>query len=219
VQVHYELGGIAEYVMCNAEQVIATYERIAREWRDARTANASTWPERALVDRLISGLLPGSQVLDVGCGPGEPITAYLSKRGLRVVGVDASSRMLDMAREAVPTATFLLGDMRTTDPGGLFDALIAWDSVFHLPRDEHRGVFSRFHSWLRPGAPMLVSLGGSGETNFTSEMLGERFFYSGHEPEEALSILGRVGFQIEHWELDDPFSRGHIAILAVRDAA
>lgn len=182
-------------------------------------ASEPAFRERALVDRVINGLSLGAVVLDVGCGSGEPIAAHMAESGIQVVGVDASRHMLDLAREAVPSATFLLGDMRTTDPGGPFDALVAWDSVFHLPCEEHRNIFARFYSWLRPGAPMLISLGGTGEAEFTSEMLGETFFYSGHEPQDALRILSSVGFRIEHWEMDDPSARGHIAVLAVRDAA
>lgn len=205
--------------MSHAEGVVATYDRIATEWRAQRLAASPEFRELALVDRLISNLSPGDQVLDAGCGPGEPIAAYVSKRGFRVVGIDGSPRMIELAREALPDVTFLLGDMRTTDPDGPFDALIAWDSVFHLPRDEHRDIFARFHSWLRPRGRMLISLGGSSAPGYTSEMLGETFFYSGHEPGDALRILESVGFRIEHWELDDASSRGHIAVLAARDAA
>jgi hypothetical protein len=50
-------------------------------------------------------------------------------------------------------------------------------------------------------------------------MHGATFFYSAHEPSEALGLLEGVGFEVEHWEVDDPSSRGHIAVVAVRDAA
>ena len=124
--------------------------------------------------------------------------------------------LLELARRAVPEAVFLLGDMRTVEMGGPFDAIVAWDSVFHIPRSDHAAVFGRFRSWLRPGGRLLMSLGGSGAEGFTSEMHGETFFYSGHEPAEALQVLSAAGLEIEHWEVDDPSSRGHIAILAVR---
>jgi hypothetical protein len=47
-------------------------------------------------------------------------------------------------------------------------------------------------------------------------MHGETFFYSGDDPEVALRLLTAAGFAVEHWEVDDPDSRGHIAVLAVR---
>jgi len=203
--------------MADVDETIRAYDRIAQAWRDARVAGSADFQERVLLDRLVLPLPPDAQILDVGCGCGEPITAYLAERGVEVVGLDGSARMLDLARRAVPKATFVLGEMRTADPGGPFDAVVAWDSVFHIPRTDHRNIFTRFGSWLRPGGRLLVSLGGSGEATFTSQMHGETFFYDGHEPSEALRIIESTGFRIEHWEVDDPSSRGHIAVLAVRE--
>lgn len=203
--------------MTDVDETIRAYDRIAQAWRNARVAGSADFRERALLDRLVLPLPPDAQILDVGCGCGEPITAYLAERGVEVVGLDGSARMLDLARRAVPKATFVLGEMRTADPGGPFDAVVAWDSVFHIPRTDHRNVFARFGSWLRPGGRLLVSLGGSGEAAFTSQMHGETFFYDGHEPSEALRIIESTGFRIEHWEVDDPSSHGHIAVLAVRE--
>ncbi|MDP2480707.1 MAG: hypothetical protein Q8W51_13120 [Candidatus Palauibacterales bacterium] len=45
------------------------------------------------------------------------------------------------------------------------------------------------------------------------------FFYSGHEPDEAVALLEAAGFRVEHREIDDLTSRGHLAVLAVRRCA
>src|SRR5262249_42097188 len=147
--------------MTEAERVTEAYDRIADVWRDDRVATATNFRERGLLDRLIAPLQPNACVLDVGCGCGVPIARYLADCGLRVTGLDSSVRMLDLARQAVPRAVFLHGDMRTTEVDGLFDAIVAWDSVFHIPRSEHAAVFRRLRSWLRPGGRLLMSLGGS----------------------------------------------------------
>lgn len=205
--------------MARHDEVIGAYDRIADAWRDARVGGAGTFRERPWVDRLVLPLLPDARILDAGCGCGVPIASYLVDLGFEVVGLDGSARLLELARAAVPGAQFILGDMRTADPAGSFDAIVAWDSVFHLPRDEHLEIFRRFLSWLRPGGRLLVSLGGSADAELRSEMHGATFFYSAHEPSEALGLLEGVGFKVEHWEVDDPSSRGHIAVVAVRDAA
>lgn len=202
--------------MSEADGVIAAYDRIAEAWRDARVGWATSFRERPLLDRLIAPLSRDDRLLDVGCGCGAPIALYLAECGFRVTGLDGSSRMLDLARRAVPGASFVQGDMRTANPGEPFDGIVAWDSVFHVPRADHALVFRRFHSWLRPGGRLLVSLGASADEGFTSTMHGETFFYSGQEPSQALEDLGTAGFEIEHWEVDDPSSRGHVAILAVK---
>src|SRR5262245_1631816 len=135
-----------------AARVPEAYDRIAEAWRAA-----GDFRERRFLDRLVAGFPPGAQVLDVGCGCGAPIGAYLAGRGFRLTGLDASARLLSYARKLLPAATFIQGDMRTADPGGPFDAVVAWDSVFHLPRDDHAALFRRFHSWLRSGGRLLVS--------------------------------------------------------------
>ena len=200
-----------------AKHVPQAYDNIAEAWQKERADAAQKgFRERRFLDQLTAPLPSGVSVLDVGCGGGMPIMEYLVGRGLRVTGLDASTRMLDLARIAVPQATLIHGDMRTANPIGSFDALVAWDSVFHLPRRDHMAVFERFRSWLKPGGRLLISLGGSAAEDFTSEMFGETFYYSGHEPAEALQLLKESRFDVEHWEVDDPSSRGHIAVLAVR---
>jgi trans-aconitate methyltransferase len=198
------------------DAVALAYDRIASDWCEARaTAAAATFRERPWLDRLVHPLPAGARILDVGCGCGHPITADLIARGFTVVGLDASPRMLELARAAVPGTRFVLGDMRTADPGGPFAAVVAWDSVFHLPRDEHLNMFTRLRTWLVPGGRLLLSLGGSPAAALHAEMLGERFFYSAFAPAKALRLLEDAGFRVERWEVDDPSSHGHIAVLAV----
>jgi cyclopropane fatty-acyl-phospholipid synthase-like methyltransferase len=192
----------------------AGYDRIADAWAAARTA-FTPGLERNLA-ALIAPLPPGASVLDAGCGSGRPVAHHLDARGLRVTGLDASAALLAHARANVPAATFLHGDLRTADPGGPFDALVAWDVLFHVPRADHAAVLQRFHGWLHPGGRLLMSAGGSASEDFTSEMFGVPFFYSGHAPEETLRLLAAAGFALERAEVDDPSSRGHVAIRAVR---
>lgn len=142
-----------------------------------------------------------------------PVATWLVAQNARVTGLDLSKQLLELARDAVPTANFVLGDMRTAEPGGPFDLVVAWDSVFHVPRADHADVFARFASWLKPRSVLVMSLGGTAWEG-TSEMFGEQFFYSGHAPAESLALLAAAGFIVDHFEIDDPSSRGHLAVLA-----
>jgi cyclopropane fatty-acyl-phospholipid synthase-like methyltransferase len=202
--------------MSEPESLSAACDAIADAWRLSRTGDP--FRERPFLERLLAPLPPKARILDLGCGCGEPIARFLSTSGFEVTGVDTSARLLTYARRAVPEATFLHGDMRTVGLEGRFDGIVAWDSVFHLPRTDHGALFLRLWRWLLPGGRVLLSLGGSGAAEITSEMFGATFFYSGHEPEHARGLLRKAGFRIDHWEVDDPSSHGHIAVIAVRDA-
>src|SRR5215208_3836507 len=57
------------------------------------------------------GLAPGQRVLEVGCGSGV-FLGVAAEHGAEVHGVDASTPLLDIARERVPEADLRLGDMQ-----------------------------------------------------------------------------------------------------------
>jgi cyclopropane fatty-acyl-phospholipid synthase-like methyltransferase len=216
------MGAHPEPPPVNSKQVdvAAAYDRAADKWRASRPEQLSPTLARLLELALVD-VPPDARALDVGCGAGVPLTRALVSRGFRTTGLDFSQKLLEIARRDVPAATFLFGDMRTVPShalGGAFDVIVAWDSVFHVPRADHAALFARFAGWLEPGGRILLSLGGSAWEG-SSEMLGESFSYSGFEPDESLRLLERAGLAIVHSEIDDPQSRGHLAIIAVKGAA
>ena len=89
------------------------FDRIARRYDRVNTVlSAGTdggWRRRAARE---TGLRAGGSALDVACGSGK-LTAELARiagREGRVVGLDFSPRMLDVARADHPGITFIEGD-------------------------------------------------------------------------------------------------------------
>lgn len=190
------------------------YDLIAERW----DAGGHAFRQRRYVDLILEGLERGARVLDVGCGTGRPVAEYLVARGFHVVGIDSSEGMLEIARRAVPEAQFVWGDMTEAEFGEGFAAAVVWDSLFHVPRAQHAEVFRKLHAALVPAGRLLLSAGGTGDEGFTSEMYGEAFFYSGFAPEETVALIEGAGFRVELCEVDDPSSRGHVAVVARKDA-
>jgi len=188
------------------------YDSIAEDWHASRRA----FTAKRYVDVLAGRLEPGAGVLDLGCGTGEPVARYLVERGFRVVGVDESAAMLEVARRVLPGAELICADMCALELDEQFAAVGVWDSLFHVERGRHRSVFEKLAAWLSPGGLLLLSAGGTGHAGFTSEMHGHDFFYSAHDPAETLRLLTSAGFEVELCEEDDPSSRGHLAVLARR---
>jgi 2-polyprenyl-3-methyl-5-hydroxy-6-metoxy-1,4-benzoquinol methylase len=82
------------------------YDALAESYSE----NIAESPTRSLLDwPAVRPLLPdvaGERVLDAGCGPGT-YAGWLAERGADVVGVDVSSRMVEIAeREFGEAATF-----------------------------------------------------------------------------------------------------------------
>jgi len=81
------------------------------------------------VDFLVEalGLAAGQQVLDVGCGPGRH-ALELARRGITVLGIDASEDFVRLGREAAAAedvpAAFELLDVRELAFEARFDAVI-----------------------------------------------------------------------------------------------
>lgn len=186
------------------------YDQIAHQYH----APPYEFRQRKYVDLLLRGLPPKASIIDLGCGTGRPVAEYLIGLGHNVVGVDSSAKMLEIAAQVVPAAELIYGDILEVEIEGQFAAAVMWDSLFHIERSLHSAVFGKINRLLPVGGKVLLSAGGLGGENFTSEMYGVAFFYSGHAPEKTQELIEAEGFEVELREVDDPSSRGHIAVLA-----
>ena len=197
------------------------YDLIADQWHAHKRAQGYIEHVLRYVDRVLEGLPAAAKVLDLGCGTGEPVAKYVVERGFRVTGVDESEQMLKFARQIVPEAEFIQADMIDVELNATFDAAVAWDSMFHVERKHHAAIYRKISQALKVGGRFFSSVGGSAPNEdddsvegFTSEMFGETFYYSGFAPEVTRKMIEASGFEIELWEVDDPTSRGHIAVIA-----
>jgi SAM-dependent methyltransferase len=101
----------------------------------------------------------GGRVLELAVGTGR-LALPISRRGLRVTGIDASPAMLAHlhARDVAGAITTVLGDMVDDLPDGPFDvALIAYNSLFNLDSaDRQRACFAAVAARLAPGGRFVV---------------------------------------------------------------
>jgi SAM-dependent methyltransferase len=198
-----------------------SYDRIAAQWHKNFRGQAYVDRTLSYVDCVLEGLPPQANVLDLGCGTGNPIARHIIDRGFHVVGVDQSTKLLEIARTVIPESELIHADMVDLEFTETFAAAIAWDSVFHLPREAHPALYRKLARALDPGRRLLLSVGGSGAESLdstaggiNSEMFGQSFFYDGYAPDIARQLIETAGFEIELWEVDDPTSHGHIAVIA-----
>lgn len=158
--------------------------------------------EGAWIDRFVAPIEPGSPVLDLGCGAGEPIAGHLLERGYAITGCDISPPLLALAQERFPDAKWVEGDMRTIDFEHRFDGIVAWHSFFHLPIADQRALISKFSAWLTSGGMLLFTSGTEkGET--IGELGGEPLYHASLDTEGYRREIGRAGFEIIEHRVDD----------------
>jgi ubiquinone/menaquinone biosynthesis C-methylase UbiE len=181
--------------MIDPKQVVASgYDRCARAYASARACDAS--PELLLLAERLSS---SARILDIGCGAGLPVTAALARLGT-VVGVDISANQLELARNNVPSAELIHGDIMTQQFGDAsFDAVVAFYSLFHLPRGEQYELLSRVSRWVRPGGYFLATLARSDHAGYTEDsFFGATMYWSHYETSWYTDQVVRMGFEILH---------------------
>lgn len=184
------------------KQIVADgYDVIAERylaWSDLRPS-----PTRLRYLALALELIPlGSRVLELGCGAGIPMTAALAQ-GRAVTGVDISPTQVGMARRNVPNATVIQADMTslTFEPAS-FDAVVAFYSLTHVPRDEHLQLIERIRSWLRPNGLFLASMGADDEPgDIERNWLGVDMYFSHFGARANHRLIERAGLAIVRTEL------------------
>jgi SAM-dependent methyltransferase len=99
---------------------------------------------------------PCALALDVGCGTGA-FARRLAERAERVIGLDLSPRMVEVARARAGNdrrLEFRVADLTEMDLGeGRYDCVSAIASLHHLPLEP---TLRRFAASLRPGGRLLV---------------------------------------------------------------
>ncbi len=170
-----------------SKNIIELYRKYAREWVALRGEGLY---EKVWLDRLLALVPAQAQILDIGCGSGKPIAAYLLAQGYTVTGVDSSETMLLMARQNFPEQTWLQADMRQLNLEQKFDAILAWDSFFHLTQDDQRHMFAQFVRHAKLGTVLMFT---SGPTH--REAIGELFgepLYCQFSPRRISSFIGSI---------------------------
>lgn len=168
------------------------YNTIAKQWQDVRNKHVIN---QCIVD-VVPFIKPNGQVLDVGCGTGYPIASYLDAQGFTLTGIDVAEEMLAFAKQLNLTkATFLHEDIQTWISPITYDAIIAFDSLFHLPMASQVPVLTKLCQWLNPGGILLFTHGKkTGE--ITGEMFGTTFSYSSLNQSDYQMLLASQGLSL-----------------------
>ncbi|MCA1830304.1 MAG: class I SAM-dependent methyltransferase [Actinobacteria bacterium] len=177
------------------------YDALGPRFDEWGTSVASTH-KRDHVIELMDELPDGSSVLDLGCGPGRRVAGVISERH-DYLGVDFSQAQLDVARVNAPRARFVRADMtEVAFTPESFDAVVAFYSIIHVPRDEQAALIGRIATWLRPDGLFVACFGTRNEADGSDDWIdGVRMFWSSFEPDTTTQMVQEAGFRIERAQL------------------
>jgi ubiquinone/menaquinone biosynthesis C-methylase UbiE len=158
------------------------------------------------MDQLLSHLTSkeSMDVLDLGCGAGVPCTQLLASRpNIQVTGCDIPSTQLALAAERLPAGKFKLirSDMMSLEfADSTFDAVVAFYSIIHVPREEQSTLLKRVGKWLKPGGWFLANFVAEGaEEVIEQQWLGEAkgwMFWSGWDPHTSAAMVKEAGLEL-----------------------
>lgn len=185
--------------MTDLDRLRESYDRVADAYVDLRAGDLGPhpWLRAALAAfaEEVRGLGP---VLDVGCGPGQ-VAAHLAALGVEVSGVDLSPRMVEHARRSHPHLRFEVGSATELRPAeGSLGGVLAWWSLFHLPREVVAEVVAALAHGLAPGGQLVWgSHVGDGDVERTAAYDVEGISWTTHlwRPEAMAAVLTGAGLE------------------------
>ena len=178
------------------EMVARGYDTIAERYYQW-ACQGQTGVRQQSVSFLVEHLPGGAAILELGSGSGKP-TAQMLAQHFEVTGVDLSARHIELARQNVPNATFLQADMTAlTFPPASFDAVVAFYSIIHVPRDEQPKLFYDICRWLKPGGLFVAVLGTEDvPEQILPDFLGAPMYWSHFDSPTNQRLVEEAGLRI-----------------------
>ncbi len=170
------------------------YDLIA-DWYVAERHGPIGVPE---TEALVAALPAGAAVLDVGCGPGLPLTKVLVDAGCNVTGLDSAPRMLEHFHRNFPDLPTICAAIQDCDLSGReFDAAMSWGMMFHLPHHDQRRAIANIASALKPGGLFLFTSADVDGSKQGEPMNGVPFHYYSFTVEGYRTLLNDHALTLE----------------------
>jgi SAM-dependent methyltransferase len=169
-------------------RTVSSYELVAADYARETAGGGRSEP---LV--RLAAVVPGSEVLEVGSGPGWDADA-LEVAGLRVRRTDVTQAFIDLQQARGKRVDRL--DVVVDDLGGPYDGIVALAVLQHVPRQRLPGVLARMAAALAPAGALLVCVRtGAGESWEIGES-GNPYYCALWGEGEFVDMLEAVGLRV-----------------------
>ncbi|WP_049921015.1 class I SAM-dependent methyltransferase [Halopiger djelfimassiliensis] len=138
--------------MVDKDVVRRGYDDVAPVYAAERATDGRS---TAILERFLESLPEAASVLDAGCGQGTPVL-----RNASAVGLDFSGEQLALAAANAPGAALVRGDLAAPPfAADSFDAVVAYWSLIHVPREDRQATIDEFARLLCSGGRALLCVG------------------------------------------------------------
>lgn len=186
------------------------YDRMA----DIYLANRDRLKTAKYVQSFLKYLKKNSSILDLGCGAGIPIDDILMKAGHSVIGLDVSSKQIQLAKKYCRNGEYSVRDISQLKLNEYFvQGIVCMYTMFHLPRTKHLEMLQIFASYLPKGGMMLISMGDR-EFEGDHQMHGESMWSSQYGTAMNTSLVKKAGFEIILDTIDNTGGERHQIFIA-----
>lgn len=132
-------------------------------------------------------------VFEIGSGNGRDAKEII-KRTSNYLGIDASKKMIELARKYIPKGKFELADVEHYDFPKNIDIIFSFASLVHSNKDTLREIFKKVYNSLNKSGIFFISLKlGTGKKTKTDEF-GKRTYYY-YIPED-IKNMARKKFKV-----------------------
>ena len=142
---------------------------------------------------------------------------YLIEQGYHITGVDITKRFIKTAKKSFKDHEWIHADMRSFESQEKFDAILAWDSFFHLTQEAQIAMFAQFEKYAKPNAALMFSSGfenGEAIGNFN----GHDLYHASLSTDEYRALLIQHGFGLITYKVQDETCGGRTIWLAKKRA-
>lgn len=163
------------------------------------------------IERFLSYLKSGQQVLDIGAGAGSLADEMIKLHKLKVTAIDVSAKMVSFGRKKYPSLSHHKMDMRKMKfQKNKFDALFSNYSLIHVPEEEIPQTLKEYSRVLKPKGYLYLALQSPAKKTDKDGYYpviykkGVSLFINVMRKEEIGANLQRAGFKIINIETRKP---------------